>query len=94
MKFLYIFIKILRFKRALLCVTNAARTIFPFPVQTEILRFHPILLCRGISWSTFFPFLDFEPYRPPHLPSHIIRVILIFLSQPDYLHSQILKKVD
>jgi hypothetical protein len=37
-------------------------------------------------------FLDPEPFGPLHLPPHVIHTILRFFSQPDSLHSQILRK--
>jgi hypothetical protein len=37
-------------------------------------------------------FLDPEPFRPLHLPPHVIHTILRFFSQPDSLYSQILRK--
>jgi hypothetical protein len=37
-------------------------------------------------------FLDPEPFGPLHLSPHVIHTILRFFSQPDSLHSQILRK--
>jgi hypothetical protein len=37
-------------------------------------------------------FLDPGPFGPLHLPPHVIHIILKFFSQPDSLHSQILRK--
>jgi hypothetical protein len=37
-------------------------------------------------------FLNPEPFRPLHLPPHVIHTIFKFFSQPDFLHNQILRK--
>jgi hypothetical protein len=37
-------------------------------------------------------FLDPEPFRPLHLPPHVMHTIRRFFPQPDSLHSQILRK--
>jgi hypothetical protein len=46
-----------------------------------------IVIIVGICW-----FLDPEPFRPLHLPPHVIHTILRFFPQPDSLHSQIFRK--
>jgi hypothetical protein len=37
-------------------------------------------------------FLDLEPFRPLHLPPHVMHTIFRFFPQSDSLHSQILRK--
>jgi hypothetical protein len=78
------------------CRSPNAPTFQPASIKIDLVKTvqnqHKHKIGRIVMIVEICCFLDLEPFRPLHLPPHVIHTILIFFLQPDSLHSQILRK--